>query len=193
MRTRDRIALVRFQTHADRLSKSGGRRQSVGLRTDANVPEQPAQRSGFVRVQRPGQHPQPVVAQLMSAGTHGITVRDANGQTTKVRHAHVLDNDVKLTAKERAQFAQALHARGVAGDPQEMFHTGTARRPTTSQRDLLSALVEEGVPLDMDAIRDLATYDDVQALLERYVSDPDGRIASRSEPDALAALGRDAE
>lgn len=136
---------------------------------------------GFVRVQRPNLHAAPILAQLISHGTHGVQCVDAHGTRIKVRHEHVLERDVTPTADERAAHITAQARRGAAVDASERFLLPDAmgnvsERPTEAQMGILHEITRHGVPIDVARVQGEATQDDVQAILRRFINDPSGLV-----------------
>lgn len=184
-KARTLINLARHSSRADRLQKSGPAAQVARLTVDPKRPRPTkqvyAKPGGFVRVHRPGVHEQPTLARLLSVGNHGITVADDQGRPLRVRHEHVTEGHAAPSGRERAAFAAALNAQGIPVPLPERFlqlnHAGHApRRATRSQLELMSALTAHGVPYDLGAIQEGATFEDAEQLLGMYITDPDGKI-----------------
>lgn len=188
--TRRMISLARIARRAELLQKSRGGKAAGRLAVDSTRKPRKApvypDPGGYVRVQRPNLHEQPMLARLLSVGRHGITVADANGRSVRVRHEHVLERHAAPTGRERAGFSQALAAQGIPVPLAERFlktdSQGRAvRRPTSSQLALLQAIGEgHGVPVDLAAVQEGATYDEAEAILGMFITDPTGKIGSPS-------------
>lgn len=185
-KTLDIIALAKFRTRAGELRKSGAPGVRVGVKkrplTAERKAKQPqAQPGAFVRVQRADIHSQPTLARVLSHGEHGITAMDATGRRVKVRHEHVVEKSARPTARERAEFATQLGSTGIPVSLEDRFlnldpQGQPARRPSLSQLELLQEIARHGVPIDMARVGEHATFDEAEALLERYVTDPTGTI-----------------
>lgn len=160
----------------------------LGLKEAPKLPNQVAAGGDYVRVMRPGLHQEPVLARTVASGKHGITAIDNTGRQIKVRHEHVVERYAVPAPSERGTFASALAAQGVPVSLDERFlkldASGQARRrPSLDQLALLEVLsTQYGVPIDMERTQNDASFDDAQALLARYVSDPEGRIVP-ADPD----------
>lgn len=193
MGVKDMLAVARFRTR-QQLKKSRGapaprlvlQKGGAPGAAKAAAKAQPvtARPGNYARVQRPGMHQQPVLARVVGAGQHGITVLDDSGQKVRVRHEHVIEAHSQPSTNERAQFARQLASSGVPIGLDQQFlkldpHGRPRRRPTVSQLGMLEALTDHGVPLDLDGIRESASYDDAQALIDRFVNDPAGVVARR--------------
>lgn len=179
--TRAIVHIARIR-NGDRLHKSAGKvSKSLVLdpKVKPKIPDAVGQpRPGdYLRVQRPGLHQAPILAKLVGSGQHGVTVEDQTGKQIRVRHEHVLEHHPQPAPKERAGFARALHAQGVPMPVQERFlkldaHGIAARRPTAEQLANVEQLTAYGIPLDVAAITEDASYEDVRALLAQYIDDP---------------------
>lgn len=179
--TRAIIHIARIR-NGEQLHKSAGKvSKSLVLDPKAKpkIPDAAGQPKpgDYMRVQRPGMHAAPILAKLVGSGRHGVTVEDQTGKQIRVRHEHVLEHHPQPAPKERAGFVRALHAQGVPMPVQERFlkidaHGVAARRPSAEQLANLEQLTAFGIPIDMEAVSEDASYDDVQQLLANYIDDP---------------------
>jgi hypothetical protein len=185
------LALARLATF--RLHKSAAPQPNVGVRKrvmggDPNLMQPmpnpaPLRPGDYARVQRPAHHAQPTLTRIVSSGAHGVVALDDNGQQVRVRHEHVLEAHAQPTPQERAEFARAVAAQGVPISTEDRYvttdaHGRSRRRPTASQLMLLESMAEHGTPIDIESVRESATYEEVQELLRRFVIDPSNRLTT---------------
>lgn len=184
--------MARWRKTTNQLAKA--QQTTKPPRLSVNTQKQPrayAAPGGFVRVQRPDQHAEPILARLVAVGEHGITATTERGHRLRVRHAHVVEPNALPSGRERAQFAASLADAGVPVPLDEQYlhlnAEGKAlRRATQSQIALMQALTGHGVPYNLEAIT-AASYDDAEALIGQYVTDPAGKIGGslRERNDAV--------
>ncbi len=192
MAVKDVLAVAAAQRHVDQFRKrqAEGRGKpkpnpKLGIDPKKRTSKHQIKPGAFVRVQRPDLHQAPTLTRLICMGKDGVRVCDDQGRAINIRHDHIVEHVPGVTGKERAAFALSVAGRGVPLSLEDRFfhqsHDGQApRRATVHQLSLLDHLTQHGIPVDMSRVREGASYDDAQAILRRFVNDPDGRII---EPD----------